>query len=154
ECTIPGRSGIISLNCYVSSLRDTQGTHIGMALVIDDQTTIKEAKAEAERVRTMFERYVHPHVVQELMKNPRALNLGGEMKEISVVFADIRGFTRLSEGMQPHEVMHMLNGYLKTMCNAIWEEKGTLTAFSGDTLMAIFNAPLPQDDHALRAVRA
>jgi class 3 adenylate cyclase/GAF domain-containing protein len=154
ECTIPGRSGTISLNCYVSSLRDTQGEHIGMALVIDDQTAIKEARAKVERIRTMFERYVHPHVVQELMKNPRALNLGGETKEISVVFADIRGYTLLSESMQPYEVMHMINGYLEKMCDAIWEEKGTLTAFLGDALMAIFNAPLHQDDHALRAVRA
>jgi class 3 adenylate cyclase/PAS domain-containing protein len=154
ECTIPERSGIVSLNCYVSSLRDTQGAHIGMALVIDDQTAIKEARAKVERIRTMFERYVHPHVVQELMKNPRALNLGGETKEISVVFADIRGYTRLSARMRPYEVMQMINGYLERMCDAIWEEKGTLTAFLGDALMAIFNAPLRQDDHALRAVRA
>lgn len=161
ECTIPGRTGIISLNCYVTSLRDTQGTHIGMALVLDDQTIIKESMAEkkrlqeeAERVRSMFEQYVHPNVVQELMKNPRALNLGGETKEISVVFADIRGYTRLSESMPPDEVMNMINSYLKIMCDAIWEEKGTVTAFMGDALMAIFNTPLPQNDHALRAVRA
>jgi class 3 adenylate cyclase len=154
ECTIAGRQGIVSLNCYVSALRDTQGVHIGMALVIDDQTSMREAIARTEKVRRMFERYVHPSVVQKLMEDPQALHLGGETKEISVIFADIRGYTSLSASMQPHEVMHMINGYLKRMCDAIWEEEGTLTAFQGDALMAIFNAPLPQDDHASRAVRA
>jgi adenylate cyclase len=161
ECAIPGRNGTVSLNCYVSSLRDTQGTHIGMALVIDDQTSIKQSLAEkerfeeqAKRVRRVFEQYVHPNVVQQLMQNPLALNLGGETKEISVVFADIRGYTRLSESMPPDEVMHLINRYLKIMCDAIWEEEGTLTAFQGDALMAIFNAPLLQEMHALHAVRA
>lgn len=150
ECTIPGRRGTVSLDCYVSALRDTQGAHIGMALVIDDQTPMKEAKA----VRRMFEQYVHPNVVRRLMEDPQALKLGGETKVISVIFADIRGYTHLSEGKQPHEVMNLINGYLDRMCAAIWQEEGTLTAFQGDALMAIFNAPLPQDDHALRAVRA
>src|SRR5262249_19766691 len=127
ECTIPERDGIVSLNCYVSSLRDTQGMHIGMALVIDDQTSIKQSLAEKERfeeqakkIRRLFEQYVHPHVVQQLLQNPLALNLGGETKEISVVFADIRGYTRLSERMPPDEVMDLINGYLKIMCDAIW----------------------------------
>ncbi len=161
ECVIPGRNGTVSLNCYVSSLRDTQEGHIGIALVIDDQTSIKQSMAEKERfeeqakkVRRVFEQYVHPNVVQQLMQNPLALNLGGETKEISVVFADIRGYTRLSESMPPDEVMHLINRYLKIMCDAIWEEEGTLTAFQGDALMAIFNAPLLQNMHALHAVRA
>jgi class 3 adenylate cyclase/PAS domain-containing protein len=154
ECTIAGRAGTVSLNCYVSSLRDTQNVHIGMALVIDDQTPIRQVEAQTKMLRRVFERYVHPHVVQQLIQNPQALNLGGETKEISVVFADIRGYTRLSESMRPHEVMDLINRYHKIMCDAIWEEKGTLTAFQGDALMAIFNAPLPQSQHALQAVRA
>ncbi len=161
QCTIPGRSRTVILNCYVSSLRDTQGAHIGMALVIDDQTLIKQfieekehLREEAEKVRRMFEKYVHPNVVKQLMQNPLAVNLGGETKEISVVFADIRGYTRLNESMQPKEVMELINAYFQIMCDAIWEEEGTLTAFMGDALMAIFNAPLSQDEHALHAVRA
>jgi class 3 adenylate cyclase/PAS domain-containing protein len=155
ESEIPGRGkGQFNLNLYISSLRDTQGVHIGAALVIDDRTQLKRSEAEAKKVRRIFERYVHPNVVQELIKNPQALNLGGETKEISVVFADIRGYTRLSESMEPEEVMHLINRYLKLMCEAIWEEEGTLTAFQGDALMAIFNAPLEQKTHALQAVRA
>ncbi len=154
ECTIPERPGIVSLNCYVCSLRDTQGNHIGIALVIDDQTSIKRIRKQAAEIRRLFEQYVHPNVVRQLMQDPQALNLGGETKEISVVFADIRGYTSLSESMPPDKVMDLINGYLKIMCDAIWEEEGTLTAFQGDALMAIFSAPLPQSMHALHAVRA
>jgi adenylate cyclase len=156
DCRVPGREreDIISLNYYVSSLRDMQGAHIGMALVIDDQTELKRSEARVKQVRSIFERYVHPNVVEQLIRDPMALKLGGETKEISVVFADIRGYTRLSESMAPEDVMHLINRYLKIMCDAIWEESGTLTAFQGDALMAIFNAPLAQSDHALRAVRA
>ncbi|GCF07701.1 adenylate/guanylate cyclase domain-containing protein [Dictyobacter arantiisoli] len=156
NCRIPGREqdDIVSLNYYVSALLDVQGSYIGMALVIDDQTELKRSEARARQVRQIFERYVHPSVVEQLIRDPMALKLGGETKDISVVFADIRGYTRLSESMPPEEVMHLINRYLKIMCEAIWEESGTLTAFQGDALMAIFNAPLAQPDHALRAVRA
>ena len=158
ECSIPGREddGVVYLNCYVTSLRETDGdsAHIGMALVITDQTELKRSKARTKEIRKIFEKYVHPKVVEELIENPRSLKLGGETKEISVVFADIRGFTRLSERMSPEEVMNLLNRYHTIMCDAIWEEEGTLTSFQGDALMAIFNAPLLQKRHALHAVRA
>lgn len=150
---IPG-AGEVNLNLYVSALRDTQNTHIGMALVIDDRTELKRSEAQAKQIRRIFERYVHPNVVQQLIKDPMALNLGGETKEISVVFADIRGYTRLSESMAPEKMMNLLNSYLEIMVEEIWHEEGTLTAFMGDALMAIFNAPLLQEDHAVRAVRA
>jgi len=153
DCDIPG-AGEMNLNLYVSALLDTQNNHIGMALVIDDRTELKRSEAQAKQVRRIFERYVHPNVVQQLIKDPMALNLGGETKEISVVFADIRGYTRLSESMAPEEMMNLLNSYLGIMVEEIWHQEGTLTAFIGDALMAIFNAPLLQEDHALRAVRA
>lgn len=159
DCEIPGR-GPVNLTFYVSPLRDVSsrrngnGEYIGTAVVIGDRTEQKKAEAQAKMVRRIFERYVHPSVVQELIKNPKALNLGGETKEITVIFADIRGYTRLSETMAPEEVMNLVNRYHKIMCEALWEEEGTLTAFIGDALMAIFNAPLAQKNHALRAARA
>ena len=153
DCEIPG-AGEVNLNLYVSALLDTQNNHIGIALVIDDRTELKRSVAQGKEVRRIFERYVHPNVVQQLIKDPMALNLGGETKEISVVFADIRGYTRLSESMAPEQMMNLLNSYLGIMVEEIWHEEGTVTAFIGDALMAIFNAPLPQGDHALRAVRA
>ncbi len=152
DSVIPGR-GMVNLELNVSSLRD-QGTYIGIALVIDDRTEIKRSRAETKQIRDIFGRYVHPNVVQQLIEDPRALNLGGETKEITVIFGDIRGYTRLSESMAPEKVMDLLNGYLEKMVEAIWNQEGTVTSFIGDALMAIFNAPLPQEDHALRAVRA
>ncbi len=93
DSLIPGR-GMVNLELHVSSLHN-QGTHIGMALVIDDRTELKRSKTQAKQTRRMFERYVHPTVVQQLMNDPMALNLGGETKEISVICADIRGYTQL-----------------------------------------------------------
>jgi len=153
-CEIPDRRGPVYLNLYVSSLRDAQNMHIGMALVIDDRTEQRHKEAEAKEIRRLFQRYVHPSIVEQLIKNPKALNLGGETKEITILFADIRGYTRISENMAPEAMMNLLNNYLKLMVEKIWDEGGTLTAFMGDALMAIFNAPLPQKNHALKAVRA
>src|SRR6266849_3958779 len=152
DSVIPGR-GMVNLELNISSLRD-QGTHIGMALVIDDRTEIKRSKAETKQIRDIFGRYVHPHVVQQLIEDPRALNLGGETKEITVLYGDIRGYTRMCETMAPEKVMDLLNGYWEKMVEAIWNQGGTVTAFIGDASMAIFNSPLPQEDHALFAVRA
>ncbi len=152
EGVVPGR-GLISLDVHPSSLLD-EGVHVGMALVIDDRTEIKRAKAETKEIRAIFGRYVHPNVVQQLIEDPKALNLGGEIKEISVISADIRGFTGLSEGMPSKDVMTLLNNYFEIMVKEIWDEEGTVTGYWGDMLMAIFNAPLRQEDHALRAVHA
>lgn len=156
DCAIPGRGpGLVNLTLYVTALRDAESnTPIGMALVIDDRTELKRAEAKVKEIRRIFGRYVHPHVVQQLIENPNALNLGGETRDISIISADIRGFTRLSEGMTPEAVMNTLNTYLEIMVKAVWDEEGTVTGFWGDALMAIFNAPLAQEDHALRAVRA
>lgn len=153
DCEIPGR-GPVNLSLHASSLRDAQGTHIGMALVVDDQTDLYAARAKAEEIRRIFGRFVHPNVVQRLIEDPRALHLGGETKELTVISADVRGFTSLSERMDSAGVMHLLNTYFDIMVKEIWDEKGTITGFWGDELLAIFNAPLNQEDHAQRAVRA
>jgi class 3 adenylate cyclase/PAS domain-containing protein len=153
DCDIPGR-GPVNLSLHASSLRDARGMHIGMALVVDDQTDLRAARARAEEIQRIFGRFVHPNVVQRLIEDPRALHLGGEIKEITVLSADVRGFTSLSERLPSSEVMDLLNIYLDIMVKEIWEENGTVTGFWGDELMAIFNAPLSQEDHALRALRA
>jgi adenylate cyclase len=154
ECEIAGR-GRVNLTFYVSSLRENpQAAPIGMALVIDDRTELKRAEAKAKDIRRIFGRFVHPNVVQQLIENPNALNLGGETKEISVIAADFRNFTSLNERKTSKEVMNLLNTYLEIMVKEIWDEEGTVTGFWGDALMAIFNAPLPQEDHVLRAVRS
>ena len=154
ECDIEGR-GHVYLSFSVSSLRDTQqNTPIGTVLVVEDRTELEHQKAKVTEIRRIFGHFVHPNVVQRLIEDPMALNLGGETKEISVISADVRSFTSMSERMSSQEVMTILNNYLDRMVKEIWDEGGTITGFWGDELLAIFNAPLWQEDHALRAVRA
>ncbi len=153
-CKIPGREGLIYLNIAISALRDPQGAYMGMALVMDDYTKHKRKEDEAREIRHLFKRFVHPSVVEQLIQNPGAVKLGGELKEVTVIFADIRGYTRLCEHLPPEEAMHLLNTYMSVMVEKIWEEEGTITGFKGDEVMAIFNAPLDQRGHALHAIRA
>jgi adenylate cyclase len=106
---------------------------------------------ERRRVTGLFARYVSPDVVRELVDISEELVVGGERREISVLFSDIRGFTTLSEGLDPAELVNQLNEYFEEMTEAIEWERGTLDKFIGDGLMAIFGAPLHQPDHADRA---
>ena len=86
-----------------------------------------------------------------MLAHPERLKLGGEKKELSVLFADIRGFTTLSEKLPPEELVPQLNGYLTRMTQVVFDNHGTLDKYIGDALMAIFGAPLTQQDHARRA---
>ncbi|HEU5441015.1 MAG TPA: adenylate/guanylate cyclase domain-containing protein, partial [Ktedonobacterales bacterium] len=120
----------------------------------DDLTELRQTQRQAREIERLFGRYVHPAVVRQLLDDPSAVQLGGETREVSILFADIRGYTRLAEQCAPRELMRILNAELDMLTEAVWREEGTITAFLGDALMAIFNAPLPQEDHAVRAVRA
>jgi adenylate cyclase len=152
--------GEVSLRLNVTPLRDgaTQGEAspalLGAALTVEDLTELRHSQRQAREIQQIFGRYVHPAVVRQLLADPSAAHLGGETREISVVFADIRNFSQIAEQLAPDEVVRMLNHYLDHLTRAIWDEEGTLTMYIGDALMAIFNAPLPQPDHAARAMRA
>jgi PAS domain S-box-containing protein len=152
---LPGR-GEVALRLNVSPLRasEGEGEPQGIAMVVDDLTELRRSQRHAEEIQRLFGRYVHPTVVRQLLADPSAINLGGETREVSVVFADIRGFTPLAEQITPEELVRILNQYLNLLTEAVWQEEGTITMFIGDALMALFNAPLPQPDHAVRAVRA
>jgi adenylate cyclase len=111
--------------------------------------------AEKRRVQTLFGRYLKPEVVQQLVAaEGEIVKLEGVEKEITVLFADIRGFTAMSENLQPQEVVAMLNHYLDFMTKVIFKHDGTLDKYIGDCIMAFWNAPHDQPDHALRAVKA
>ncbi len=158
DCDLPNR-GRVTLSINISPLHDEQESEgrreaVGMVMAVEDLTEMRTWRDAATNVKRIFQRYVHPSVVEELMSNPKAVELGGQTKEVSILFADIRGYTALSDGRRPEEVVEMLNDYLAILTEAIWREQGTLTMFQGDAIMAIFNAPLPQPDHATRAVRA
>ncbi len=106
---------------------------------------------EKHMIRQTFSLYVHRSVVKEMLDHPEQLRLGGEKKELSILFSDIRGFTSLSEMIPPEELVSQLNEYLTCMTQVVFEQHGTLDKYIGDAIMAIFGAPLMQEDHAYRA---
>lgn len=104
-----------------------------------------------KRVTSLFGKYVSPIVIDNLLKDPRKINLGGEQRTITIFFSDIRGFTPLSEKMKPQELVHLLNEYLTEMTSIIIENEGLVDKFMGDAIMAFWGAPLDQSDHAKKA---
>ena len=110
---------------------------------------------ERERVRDVFSRFVPEPVVDEVLKNvDEDLRLGGERQLVTVLFSDVRGFTGFAETRSPETVIEVLNQYLTSMTDVILKHGGTLVAFMGDGIMAVFGAPIPMDDHADRALAA
>jgi len=108
---------------------------------------------EKYKIKTMFSRYVHPDVVKTILKNTDSVKPGGKRVKISILFSDIRGFTGMSEKMEPEEIVLILNEYLAKMTEIIFKNKGTLDKFIGDAIMALYGVPVPLPDHALRAVK-
>jgi adenylate cyclase len=123
---------------------------LAVTLVVLASTAIRERR----HVTSLFSRYVSPDVVRELVDIHEQIIVGGERREISVLFSDIRGFTTMSEGLDPAELVQQLNDYFEEMVETVELERGTFDKFIGDGLMAIFGAPLMQDDHAERACAA
>jgi len=107
---------------------------------------------EKEMIKQAFTRYVAREVVDQILKDPERIALTGERREVSVLFCDIRGFTPVSERLTPEQVVAMLNEFYTLMIDVVFRYEGTLDKFLGYTIMAVFGAPLPQDDHALRAI--
>jgi adenylate cyclase len=108
-----------------------------------------------ERIRTvdLFARFVPEDVVDEVLKSADGLRLGGIQREGTIMFTDLRGFTSFSESLTPAQVIEVLNHYLSEMSDAILDHGGTLIAYMGDGIFAVFGAPLEQPDHADRALR-
>ncbi|MBP5495329.1 MAG: adenylate/guanylate cyclase domain-containing protein [Lachnospiraceae bacterium] len=106
------------------------------------------------KIASAFRKYVAPQVVDGIMKSGQyKIALGGENRDIAVLFVDIRGFTPLSESLEPEQVVEILNEYLNLTTNSIFKNGGTLDKFIGDATMAVFNAPFDLDDYELRALR-
>lgn len=98
-----------------------------------------------------FAKYVSPAVVEEILKDPSNIELGGKKMELTVMFSDVRGFTTISEKLDPRALSDLLNSYLTPMTDLVFETKGTLDKYMGDAIMAFWGAPIPFDDHAERA---
>lgn len=109
-------------------------------------------KIEKKRLADVFKKYVAPQVVDTILKKQKcAVKLGGENRHIAVLFVDIRGFTPLSESLEPEQVVEILNCYLNLTTNSIFNNEGTLDKFIGDATMAVFNAPFDLDDYIYKA---
>jgi adenylate cyclase len=108
---------------------------------------------ERVRIRRAFEAYVAPTVVREILKHPDNLRLGGERRELTVLFGDVRGFTSLSEDLTPEDLVAILHDFLNPMSDIIIRHGGTIDKYIGDAIMALFGAPLELPDHARLACR-
>jgi len=144
--TLPER-GKVDWRLNLSPLKDAGAKTQGVAIVLDDLTERKRLEAQ----RRLFERMVSPAVINQL--DPNSLQLGGKRTNITVLFADVRGFTSFSETQEPEKLVSIMNRYLGAMAEAVLSQEGTIDKFMGDAIMAWFNAPVPQKDHTLRAVK-
>ena len=109
---------------------------------------------DKRRTRQLFEKYLAPEVISEFIEDPSHWELGGRRMDITIMFADLEGFTPLAESLEPEQLVQLMNEYLSEMSALILEEGGTIDKYEGDLVMAFFGAPLPQTDHADRACRA
>lgn len=128
---------------------------LGMTFVyggINVENYIREHK-ERVFLRTTFSRYVSPDVVDEILERPEGLGLGGQRRHITILFSDIRGFTSISEAVEPEQVVALLDDYLGAVTRIVFKNGGTVDKFIGDAVMAIFGAPISHEDNARRAVQ-
>src|SRR5438445_8680506 len=113
-----------------------------------------EIETKNRLLRTLFGRYVSEEVAAEIIADPeRQLKLGGEKREVTVLFGDLRGFTPLAERLDPQDAVDILNVYLTHVIDVVFEHRGTLDQFRGDGFMAFFGAPISHEDHPSSAVR-
>jgi len=109
---------------------------------------------EKELIKGAFSTYVSSQVMEEVLKDPGSMALGGARKNATIVFTDIRGFTAMSETLEPEDVVSIINVYLSSQTEIIVRNGGMLDKFVGDCVMAVFGIPLPKEDDAVRAVRS
>ena len=124
---------------------DVNGNIEGLVIAIEDISDVS-------KVKNTFKRYVSKQVVDNLLEDETKLNLGGEEREVSILFTDIRGFTSMSENMEPEQVVMTLNEYFSEMIDIVFKHNGTLDKIIGDELMVVFGAPLAAEDDTERAL--
>ncbi|MGQ9832626.1 MAG: adenylate/guanylate cyclase domain-containing protein [Candidatus Villigracilaceae bacterium] len=142
------KRGAVEWRLSLSPLKNANQETQGVAIVLDDLTEHRKLEAQ----RRLLERMVSPAVLEQI--DPDSMHIGGQQVEITVLFADVRGFTAYAEQHSPVQLVTVLNRYLAAGAEAVLAQEGTVDKFLGDAVMAWFNAPLPQPDHTLRAVRA
>ncbi len=122
--------------------------------VTEIQEKLKEQRAQYAYVKDSFSRYVSPEVVTAIIEDPTRLNLGGEVREVTVLFTDIRGYSTISEVLEPTELITLLNRFFERASRVVTENQGMVNEYEGDAVLAIFGAPLDLPNHRRRAVEA
>ncbi len=130
------------------------GTMVAAAYIGATAALFQAEQRGRRFVQAAFGRFVSPAVVSRLAANPSALTLGGEQRDLTVMFTDVRGFSAIAERMAPRELTVFMNRYLSPMTAIVLDRQGTLDKYIGDAIMAFWNAPLPDPDHARDAARA
>ena len=125
-------------------------TAITLSLVVNFATE----GIQRQFIKSAFQQYLNPAVIDQIIAHPEKLTLGGERRELSIFFSDLQGFTSISEALDPESLTALLNDYLSAMTDIIHEENGTVDKYEGDAIIAFWNAPLEVPDHACRAVNA
>ncbi|HOJ50671.1 MAG TPA: adenylate/guanylate cyclase domain-containing protein [Spirochaetota bacterium] len=124
-----------------------------ITMILNISYKVLTEEKEKKWIKGIFGSYVNPEVVNEIIKDPSKLELGGETRVLTVMFSDIRGFTTLSESLTPQELVLYLNKYLSKMTNILLANKGTLDKYIGDAIMAFWGAPIYYEDHAYLACK-
>jgi len=141
-----------SFNVIVATATPLSQIAVTFTLIITYKVFAEQK--QKKQIRQTFSKFVSKSVVDELLKDPDKIQLGGENKRLTVLFSDIRSFTSLSEKLTPQELVHHLNEYLEAMTDLIIKEGGTLDKYVGDEVMAFWGAPLPQENHAFLACKS
>jgi adenylate cyclase len=137
-----------SINLSINTIADANDHHkVSGALVVMDDIS------DEKRLKSTMYRYMTQELAEQLLENPDAAKMGGDRKEVSVLFSDIRSYTTLTESLRAEEVVEMLNDYFESMVEAVFIHKGILDKYIGDAIMAVFGSPLPLDDHEWMAVQ-
>lgn len=128
---------------------------LGLTLVYVIETALTYYREERQRayIHQAFDRYLSPEMVKRIVEDPGSLKLGGEEREMTVLFCDIRGFSRLSEKLTPQEIIQFLIAFLTPMCDILLARKATIDKFIGDAVLAFWNAPLDDPDQYANAAR-
>lgn len=127
------------------------GIAIGLIFLVSTLLTYVRTESERRRVRNAFGHYISPEFMEELSKNPDKLVLGGETRDLTIMFTDIRSFTSISERMSPAALTQLMNDFLTPMSDLVMQNRGTIDKFMGDAMMAFWNAPLDDPEHARHA---
>ncbi len=154
-CIVAGYLGLALLSAYLGLFLPIVTPILAIALSYLAITVYRFVKVNRERqeLRSAFEKYVSPSVINSVMAHPESLALGGDRRRMTVLFSDLRGFTTLSERMDPSQTVNVLNSYLNAMTDIVFEEHGVLDKYMGDAVMAFWGAPVEDKHHAERAIR-